>query len=183
MAEAVAQALAAEQVDVVFGLMAEDNIDLFLHLAQQPGIKLIFTRHEQGAVTMADGYARISGRPGVCLVGRGPAIAQTGTGLVTARKRPSPVVVLVPLHSITELYSNKQFEQEAFLRATVGNVITIRSPRTVAEDLQRAFRHARLTGEPVAVQVPIDFFPESVGTGWRYEPQPAILPQRVQPDA
>lgn len=181
--QGLVQALVAEGTEVVFGLMAEDNIDLLLEMENQPGLKVFMTRHEQGAVAMADGYARITGRPGVCVVGRGPAVAHTGTALVTARKRPSPVIMLVPFFSINELHSNKYFEQEMYLRSTVGNVVTIRNPKTLEQDIHRAFRHAQVTGEPVAVQIPLDFMNADLGPGWTYGPVEPVMPQRIQPDA
>lgn len=181
--EGIVNAVLAEEVEVVFGLMAEDNIDLLLEMKQQPNLQVIMTRHEQGAVAMADGYARITGKPAVCVVGRGPAVAQTGTALVTARKRRSPLVLLVPYFAANEVYvGNKYFDQDMYLRSTVGEVITVRTPATLEADLRRAFRYTRVHRTPVALQVPSDLFTLDLAPGWQYRPVEPIVPQRIQPD-
>lgn len=96
--EAIIRILEAEGVDDVFGLMSEDTMGLLTTMQDEYGdaIELVHSRHEQGAMAMADGYSRVRDDVGVCIVGRGPAIAQTGTSLVTARKRGSKLLVLVP---------------------------------------------------------------------------------------
>ena len=78
--EALASAVALEGTEVVFTLMDSFTEDLMVEISEKHGIRTVTTRHEQGAVLMADGYARATGKPGVCVIGAGPALAQTGTG-------------------------------------------------------------------------------------------------------
>lgn len=80
---------------------------------------------------MADGYARVDDDIGVCIVGRGPTIAQTGTSLVTARKKRSNLLVLVPETPTFNTYDVKEFKQESFLESTIGTVRSARSPETL----------------------------------------------------
>ena len=89
----VVQCLEREGVDVVFGLPGGAAIPLFDALYESK-IKLILTRHEQGATHMADGYARATGKPGVVVVTSGPGATNTVTGLLTALSDSIPMIVL-----------------------------------------------------------------------------------------
>jgi acetolactate synthase-1/2/3 large subunit len=89
----VVQCLEREGVDVVFGLPGGAAIPLFDALYESK-IKLILTRHEQGATHMADGYARATGKPGVVVVTSGPGATNTVTGLLTAMSDSIPMIVL-----------------------------------------------------------------------------------------
>jgi acetolactate synthase-1/2/3 large subunit len=91
--EKVVQCLERAGVDVVFGLPGGAAIPLFDALYQSR-IKLILTRHEQGATHMADGYARATGKPGVVVVTSGPGATNTVTGLLTALSDSVPMIVL-----------------------------------------------------------------------------------------
>ncbi|HYW22690.1 MAG TPA: thiamine pyrophosphate-binding protein [Terriglobales bacterium] len=145
--EWIAHALEVEGVDRVFGYMAEDNIHLMLSL-DRAGIGVVQTRHELAATGMADGFARATGRLAVCSVGGGPGVAQTGTSLVTMRKKRSPVLLLVPEPS----HPLKGFRQTEYLESTVERVVSA----TDADDLPaKLVRALELTESgPVAVQVP-----------------------------
>ena len=70
---ALVEALAAHGVDLVFGIPGTHNLAIYSALAQS-GISHVTPRHEQGAGYAADGYARVSGRPGVCVTTTEPAI-------------------------------------------------------------------------------------------------------------
>ncbi len=91
--EKVVHCLEREGVDVVFGLPGGAAIPLFDALYESK-IKLILTRHEQGATHMADGYARATGKPGVVVVTSGPGATNTVTGLLTALSDSVPIIVL-----------------------------------------------------------------------------------------
>src|SRR5438046_2639286 len=90
--DALARAVAAEGVSTAFIVPDEITVHIAQALAEQ-GIRIVRPRHEQHAIVMADGYARAIGKPVVCSVGPGPAIAQTGTALVTAQRRRSPLLI------------------------------------------------------------------------------------------
>ena len=81
----VVQCLEREGVEVVFGLPGGAAIPLFDALYESK-IKLILTRHEQGATHMADGFARATGKPGVVVVTSGPGAANTVTGVRLSRR-------------------------------------------------------------------------------------------------
>lgn len=145
------------EIETLFTLMSEDTMRMMSEIdADWPGIELVQTRHEQCAVSMADGFARATDDIGVALIGRGPAIAQSGTGLVTARKKGSDVLVIVPTSPIGETYDVKEFPQEEFLKSTVGEVAAVRSHDTLVDVTRDAIRRVRLGDGPLALQVPWD---------------------------
>ena len=76
--EAVVRALEGHGVDLVFGIPGTHSLPIYQHLVGS-GIRHVLPRHEQGASFAADGYARSSGRPGVCIVTTGPGVTNTAT--------------------------------------------------------------------------------------------------------
>ena len=78
------ETLKREGVEVLFGYPGGSVIDIYHELSDHPEIRHILVRHEQGAVHAADGYARASGKVGVCLVTSGPGATNTVTGIATA---------------------------------------------------------------------------------------------------
>ncbi len=93
-AEIILDALKKEGVDTVFGYPGGVVIPIFDKLYSTRDIRFLLTRHEQGAVHAADGYARSTGKVGVCLVTSGPGATNTITGIATARMDSSPLVIL-----------------------------------------------------------------------------------------
>lgn len=156
--DTIIEFLLAEDVDTVFTLMAEDIMGLTSTIKSDwsDEIDVVENRHEQWAVGMADGYSRATGQIGVCAVGRGPAIAQTGTGLETARKNGSKVLVLVPDFPIGREASVKDFQQQSFLETMVGQVESINDEDTVVSTFEDVFRRLHAGEGPIAVQVPWD---------------------------
>jgi acetolactate synthase-1/2/3 large subunit len=92
-AERLVQCMEAHGVEYIFGLSGGAAMPIFDALVDSK-IKLILTRHEQGATHMADGYARATGRPGVVLVTSGPGATNTVTGMLTALMDSVPMIVL-----------------------------------------------------------------------------------------
>jgi acetolactate synthase I/II/III large subunit len=94
-AEALIKSLECQGVEYIFGYSGGAAIPIFDALVTTgTKIKLVLTRHEQGATHMADGYARASGKPGVVLVTSGPGAGNTVTGLMTAQMDSVPIVVI-----------------------------------------------------------------------------------------
>ena len=92
-AQVLFNALEQEKVDTIFGFPGGAVLDIFDELYRRK-IKNILVRHEQGAIHAADGYARVSGKVGVCLVTSGPGATNTVTGIANAFMDSIPVVVL-----------------------------------------------------------------------------------------
>jgi acetolactate synthase-1/2/3 large subunit len=92
--EAVVQALQKEGIEVVFGLPGVQIMSIYDAFYNQPDIQIMSVHHEQTAVYMADGYARVTGKPGVALVAPGPGVQNASAALGTAYASSSPVLLL-----------------------------------------------------------------------------------------
>ena len=93
--EAFIETLVSQGVTDVFGIVGSAFMDA-LDIFPAAGIRFIPVAHEQGAVHMADGYARVSGRHGVCIGQNGPGVTNFVTGLAAAYWAHSPVVMITP---------------------------------------------------------------------------------------
>jgi acetolactate synthase-1/2/3 large subunit len=91
----VVDALVACGVRTVFGIPGSHNLELYRAL-RRPGIKHVSLRHEQGVGFAADGYARVSGRPGVCITTSGPGLTNIITAVATAHADSVPILVIAP---------------------------------------------------------------------------------------
>ncbi|HPC47736.1 MAG TPA: thiamine pyrophosphate-binding protein, partial [Deltaproteobacteria bacterium] len=109
-AQAFIEALRCEGVKHMFGYPGGAVLDIFDVIMDAPDIAFILTRHEQGAVHAADGYARASGKVGVALVTSGPGATNTVTGIATAYMDSIPVVVFSGQVS-TNLIGNDAFQE------------------------------------------------------------------------
>ena len=95
LGEAVVRALAERGVELVFGIPGTHTLELHRHLAAY-GIRHVTPRHEAGGAYAADGYARVTGRPGVVLVTSGPGVINTATAAATAYADSVPMLILSP---------------------------------------------------------------------------------------
>ena len=93
VAEVVGQTLAATGVTDAFGVLGSGNLIVTNALCSR-GARFHHARREDGAICMADGYARVSGRVGICSVHQGPGLTNTVTGLTEAAKSRTPLLVL-----------------------------------------------------------------------------------------
>lgn len=158
-AELFVQALRAEGVDTLFAYPGGQVIDLFDALYSAPDIRTILPRHEQGLVHAADGYARATGRPGVCLVTSGPGAANLVTGIATAQYDSIPLVCFtgqVP----TGLLGSGAFQEVDIVRITQSitkYAVTVRRREDLAAAIRAAFR-AACSGRPgvAVVDLPKD---------------------------
>jgi acetolactate synthase I/II/III large subunit len=90
----ICEALVAAGVDTMFGVMGEGNMPIIDHWVHDLGLTYIAARHEGGAVSMAEGYARAGNRIGVATVTQGPGLTNTLTALTTAVRQHAPVLLL-----------------------------------------------------------------------------------------
>ena len=160
--EAMVESLVREGVEVVFGIGGIHMSGILVALHDEPAIRLITTRHEQGAACMADGYARVSGNPGVALVVPGVGLFNAGAGLSTAYARSSPVLVIagqVPRAAIGKNLGaiHEVFDQGGIVRNVTKWQRQVLSPREVPGAVTEAFRQMR-TGRPrpVLIDMPPD---------------------------
>ena len=92
--EALVKSLVNEGVDTVFGIPGIQMYGIVAAIRDEPGIRMITTRHEQATTYMADGYSRVSGKPGVALVVPGVGLYNAASGMATAYARSSPILVI-----------------------------------------------------------------------------------------
>jgi acetolactate synthase-1/2/3 large subunit len=172
-AEILVKSLQKLGVDTIFGYPGGVVLPIYDELFKHPELRHVLVRHEQGAVHMADGYARATGRVGVALVTSGPGATNAVTGIATAYMDSIPIVVItgqVP----TKLIGNDAFQEADIIgitRPCVKHSYLVRDVNDLARTLAEAFYIAS-TGKPgpVVVDVPKDVvtnqakfeFPEKV---------------------
>src|ERR671922_870863 len=142
VAEAVGRALGALGVDVVFGLLGSGNLT-FTNALRDAGVPFHASRHEGGAICMADGYARVSGRVGACSVHQGPGLTNTITGLTEAAKSRTPLLLLAADTPAAALRSNFRIDQAGLVEAVGAVAERVHGPATAIADAARAVRRAR----------------------------------------
>lgn len=154
--EAIGETLSRLGVDTLFGLVGSGNFGLINHMAENCGVAFHASRHEAAAVGMADGYARVSGRLGVCTVHQGPGVTNTLTALTEAVKSRTPLLLLAGDTATGTLYQNLDVDQDGVVRSVGAGVERIRDSKTVVEDIARAAHRAATERRPVVVSIPID---------------------------
>ncbi|MDP1848486.1 MAG: thiamine pyrophosphate-binding protein [Solirubrobacteraceae bacterium] len=155
VAHAVGTTLAGLGVDTVFGLAGSGNF-VVTNALVAGGARFVSARHEGGAVAMADGWARTTGRVGVASVHQGPGLTNTLTALAEAAKAHTPLVVLAGDTPPAALRSNVRIDQHDLVRAVGAAPELLYSAATAAGDAARALRRARLERRPVVLMMPID---------------------------
>jgi acetolactate synthase-1/2/3 large subunit len=158
-ADIVVQSLQDEGVEYIFGYPGGASLHIYDALYKQEKVKHILTRHEQGAIHAADGYARSTGKPGVCLVTSGPGITNTVTGIATAYMDSIPVVVLsgqVARHLIGD-DAFQEVDAVGITRPCVKHNFLVKDVRDLAMTIKKAF-YIATTGRPgpVLVDIPKD---------------------------
>ncbi len=154
----VVQCLEREGVEVIFGLSGGAAMPIFDALVDSK-IKLVLVRHEQGATHMADGYARATGRPGVCLVTSGPGATNTVTGLLTALMDSVPMIVLTG-QTISPMLGKDAFQEADVTGITypvVKHSYLVKKISDIPRVMKEAF-HIATTGRPgpVLIDLPKD---------------------------
>src|SRR5215212_8345509 len=164
VSEAIGRTLVGRGVEVCFGLAGSGNFAV-LNALHGAGAAFYSSRHECGAVAMADGYARASGKVAVASVHQGPGFTNTLTGLTEAAKCRTSLLVLAADTPPGTLWSNFKIDQGS-LAETVGAASErVRGPETAAADAARALRRARLEQRPVVLNIPINLVGSSCDGG------------------
>lgn len=163
--EALVETMAANGVTHVFGIVGSAFMDA-LDIFPAAGIQFVPVAHEQGAIHMADGYARASGRHGVCIAQNGPGVTNFVTGVAAAYWAHSPVVFITPesgsmgmgLGGFQETEQLPIFSKITKFQGHVNN------PRRMAEIAARCFDRAMLEMGPAQLNIPRDYFFGSIET-------------------
>jgi sulfoacetaldehyde acetyltransferase len=157
--EALVETLAANGVTHVFGIVGSAFMDA-LDIFPAAGIQFVPVAHEQGAIHMADGYSRASGRHGVCIAQNGPGVTNFVTGVAAAYWAHSPVVFITPeTGSMTMgLGGFQETEQLPIFSKITRYQGHVNNPARMAEIAARCFDRAMLEMGPTQLNIPRDFF-------------------------
>ena len=162
--------LRQERVEYVFGIPGGPIMPLYAALYDQGGIRPILAKHEEGAALMADGYARASGRFGVCCTTSGPGATNALTGIAVANADHVPVLLLTAQVS-TQHFGRGAFQEcgpeemnvvELFRPVTKWSTM-LQHPSRMADTIRRAIR-VMTSGRPgpVHINLPINFVSQPV---------------------
>ncbi len=162
-ARALVGTLRAQGVDTIFGIISSHTMEIFDALYDhQDAIRFISTRHEQAAAMMADGYARVTGKPGVCLTSTGPGAANSMGGLGEAYAASSPVLTITS-SAEERLYErglgtmHETKDQLGMLSTVTQHSVHIGRAQETPARVQEAFGlFCRRSPRPIAIEMPAD---------------------------
>jgi acetolactate synthase-1/2/3 large subunit len=180
-AQVLVDQLKIHGVDMAFGVPGESYLALLDALHDANSIRLIVCRQEGGASMMADAYGKLTGKPGLCLVTRGPGTANALSGIHVAMQDSTPMVVLIGqvARNARGREALQEMDYKQLLGGTVKYVEEVSDPRRIPEYVSRAF-HTAAGGRPgpVALALPEDMLEELTDTSdaqpyARVEPHPS----------
>jgi 5-guanidino-2-oxopentanoate decarboxylase len=177
--EAVMKLLSAYEVDTVFGMAGTMTVELYRGIARA-GIRHVQCRNEQGASLMADGYARATGKPGICTIIAGPGVTNAATGIAQAYCDSQPMLVLSG-GTITRTHGkgwgaiHELDDQAAVTAGFTAFSAMVRYPEELPELIARAYAVFRGTRpRPVHLSLPRDVLPEPVEVDWKARRAPSL---------
>ncbi len=153
--DAVAKALTGLGADTVFGVVGSGNFHVTNALIAH-GARFVAARHECGAASMADAWARLAGRPGLVSLHQGPGITNALTGITEAAKSRTPLLVLAADVSAKAVTSNFSIDVAAITAATGATPARLMSPAFAVDDAVRAYRLALDDRRTVVLAMPLD---------------------------
>ena len=169
--EALVSLLEAYGVDTIFGIPGVHNIEMYRALPRSK-IKHVLVRHEQGAGFMADGYARATGKPGVCFTITGPGVLNILTPMAQAWSDSSNVLVISTALDIVDSAQGRgrlheMIDQRGAASAVTKLALRAYTPKDVRDAIARAFANfASARPRPVYIEIPIDTLKQPAGDGW-----------------
>lgn len=152
--ELLARGVAASGAPV-FTLPGDANLSWLADM-ESAGVGLVAARTEGGALAMADGWARASGRVGVCSVTSGPGMTQIATSLVAAVRQRTPLVVLAGDTPAARPGAAQALDQAGLVAATGARFVAVHDPATAPRLLRAAWADAAARRVPVVVSIPTD---------------------------
>lgn len=186
--EAIVGLLGDYGVDTIFGIPGVHNVEMYRALPRSK-IRHILTRHEQGAGFMADGYARATGKPGVCITITGPGLLNILTPMGQAWSDSSNVLVLSTALDIRDSAQGRGRLHEMISQFEAAKAVTAHAARAyTAKDVQNAIassfaRFASARPRPAYLELPLDLLNEPAGGGWKATSLPGLaqaLPQQIK---
>jgi 5-guanidino-2-oxopentanoate decarboxylase len=170
--EALVGLLEEYGVDTVFGIPGVHNVEMYRALPRSK-IRHVLPRHEQGAGFMADGYARATGKPGVCFTITGPGLLNILTPMGQAWSDSSNILVVSSALDIGDSAQGRgrlheMIGQHDAAKSVTSLAMRAYTPLDVQDGLARAFSHfASARPRPAYLEIPLDLFSQSCGPGWK----------------
>ncbi len=184
-ADTLVRCLISEGVNYVFGIPGDQCnpiTDAIHRLGRDEGLRFITTRHEQAAAHMADAWARVTGKPGVCLATVGPGVADLVPGVYPAFADSVPMIVLGAQNQTWRCYpetgSMQALDQIALMTPITKSRVLVNDVRRMTQLVQMAFR-AAMSGRPgpVYLDLPSNVLCEKI----EMIQQPILPPHRYRP--
>lgn len=154
--QAIARTLRDLGCTEMFGVVGDGCVYVVDSYRRDCGGHYVAAAQEGGAVLMAQGWARVSGRIGVAAVTHGPGLTNTITALVEGVKAGTSMVLLAGDTPAIDREHAQNVDQAALVAATGAGFEPLRGPKTVAEDLSRAFYRAHCERRPIVFNMPVD---------------------------
>jgi 5-guanidino-2-oxopentanoate decarboxylase len=177
--EAVMKLLADYEVDTVFGMAGTMTVELYRGIGLA-GIRHVQCRNEQGASLMADGYARATGKPGVCTIIAGPGVTNAATGIAQAYCDSQPMLVLSGACATSTQGKgwgaiHELADQAAVTAGFTAFSAMVRYPQELPELIARAYAGFRGSRpRPVHLSLPRDVLPVPVEADWKTRRAPSL---------
>jgi len=177
--EALVGLLEAYGVDTIFGIPGVHNVEMYRALPRSK-IKHVLVRHEQGAGFMADGYARATGKPGVCFTITGPGLTNILTPMGQAWSDSSNVLVISSALDIKDSAQGRgRLHEMLDQRGAAATVTSLHmrayTPKDVRDAVARAFANfASQRPRPAYIEIPLDLLKEPAGEGWEARGLPTV---------
>jgi thiamine pyrophosphate-dependent acetolactate synthase large subunit-like protein len=174
VSDAVADVLTGLGADTVFGLVGSGNFHVTNALIER-GARFFAARHESGAASMADGWARLTGRPALVSLHQGPGFTNALTAITEAAKSRTPMLVLAADVGARAKQSNFKIDLDGLTRGVGAVAARLHSPGFAVDDTVRAYQLAASERRTVVLALPLDIqADECEGTAGR--PTSAALP-------
>jgi 5-guanidino-2-oxopentanoate decarboxylase len=169
--EALVFLLEAYGVDTIFGIPGVHNVEMYRALPRSK-VSHILVRHEQGAGFMADGYARATGKPGVCFTITGPGLLNILTPIGQAWSDSSNMLVISSALDIKDSAQGRgrlheMIDQRAAAASVTSFATRAYTPKDIRDGVAQAFaRFASQRPRPAYLEIPLDLLKEPAGDGW-----------------
>jgi thiamine pyrophosphate-dependent acetolactate synthase large subunit-like protein len=180
VAELVGRTLAGLGAGTAFGVVGSGNFEV-TNALRAGGVRFVAARHEGGAASMADAYARISGKVSVLSLHQGCGLTNAMTGITEAAKTRTPMLVLAADSAGSSVLSNFRVDQDGLAAAAGAVPERVHSAATAVADTVRAFRTARQQRRTVVLNVPLDVQAQPAPA--QPSPPPVPGPAPVRPEA
>ena len=155
VAELVGRTLAGLGAGTAFGVVGSGNFEV-TNALRAGGVRFVAARHEGGAASMADAYARMSGKVSVLSLHQGCGLTNAVTGITEAAKSRTPMIVLTADSASASVLSNFRIDQDGLATAVGAVPERVHSAESAVADTVRAFRTARQERRTVVLNLPLD---------------------------